>query len=771
MSRAPQPAALLFHYFTAFDRELCVPRHSFRSWLHPIAYVTLGWFALALDTTAAQDVVPNRVGSCPLPARQSIPLPTRSDATARITADRAELGESGRSQMRGNVRIEQQGRAAEADLLDYDRKTGDASLAGNVRIADRNLSVQADSAQMNLNSSKGEFTAGEYQINRNGGRGRASTLNTDGAGRTNLRQGEYTTCDEQGSAPAWKISASEIALDSNEGEGVAYNSVLRIKNVPVLYLPYFSFPLDDRRKSGFLAPRIGSSGNAGLDIGTPYYWNIAPNYDATFTPRIMSRRGFQFGSDFRYLWPVGRGQIDLEYLPEDEVANRDRYFGTLTHSNYLGRNASLAIDYRRVSDVNYFTDLDTTLNSAAATHLPQQALIQWQPSRWFSAQALASDYQSLTPSIAKFDRPYARLPQIRLRARTPYYTGLGFDIESEAARFEHDDPTRPEGTRYDLRPAGTYVFDNGGNFVRSELALRYTGYQLDVAGTALTDGSLARTLPTFSLDMGQRYRRPLANNWVQTFEPRAHYLYTPFRNQSDLPIFDSGDPDFEFAQLFVDNRYTGIDRIGDANQLTFAGTTRLIDGEDGMERLSFSIGEILRFERPRVSLFDPVTGLTNSVPLDRSHSDLVSALEYRFTREWSLGLAAQIDPDDGDFGRGNARLRYRDDTGRLVALSYRFRESLLEQTDFSAAVPLSPAWAVIGRYNYSLRDSTDLESLIGLQYRSCCWAVTTAARRYLLGSLEHTEAIFVQFELTGLARVGDDFSKLLVRDTLRNGYY
>lgn len=747
-----------------------MPRPFRRSWLHP-------FIALVMSATCfvspvwADEVAPNRIGSCPLPTNRSIPLPNRQDAAAHITADRAELGASGKSNMRGNVRVEQRGRAVQADELEYDRKTGDAEMTGDVRVADKNLAIQANHAQMNLNSRKGTFNDSEYQINANGGRGRAKTLISDGAGRITMQQAQYTTCNTDDGAPAWLIGANEIQLDRVEGWGDAYNTVLYASNIPIFYLPYFSFPLDDRRKSGFLMPIIGTSGNAGFDYSQPYYWNIAPNYDATLTPRIMSRRGVQLGSNFRYLWGFGNGQIDLEYLPEDEVARRDRYFGTLRHYNRLWQRASLNIDYRQVSDVNYFADLDTSLSSSAATHLPQSASVDWQPSRWFSAQALVSDYQSLTPTLASFDRPYARLPQVKARARSPHYTGLGFDVQTEATRFIHDDLTRPEGSRYDLRPEGHYVYDNGGNFLRTGAAVRYTAYELDIKGTPLTEDNLTRTVPSFNLDVGQRYYRPLSDGWMQTFEPRAYYLYTPFRNQSKLPIFDSSEPDFEFAQLFVDNRYTGIDRIGDANQLTVAGTTRLIDGSTGMERLSFSIGEIYRFDRPRVDLFDPVTGSINSAALDNSHSDLVSALEYHFTRNWSLGVSGQIDPDNGNTGRGNVRLRYRDENGQLVGLSYRYRRNLLEQTDFTASWPLGSAWAVLGRYNYSLRDNTDLESLIGLQYRSCCWAVTTAARRYVLGTLEHTEAIYIQFELTGLARIGDDFSNLLVRDTLRNGYH
>ncbi|MCI0355418.1 MAG: LPS assembly protein LptD, partial [Acidobacteria bacterium] len=320
--------------------------------------------------------------------------------------------------------------------------------------------------------------------------------------------------------------------------------------------------------------------------------------------------------------------------------------------------------------------------------------------------------------------------------------------------------------RFDLRPAGSYVFDNGGNFVRGEVAVRHTAYRLDeTASVMVPDDSIDRTLPSFTFDLGQRYQRPLQRGWIQTLEPRLFYLYTDFEDQTNIPIFDAGEPDFEFAQLFVTNRFTGVDRVGDANQLTVAATTRFIDPRDGLVRFTASLGQIRRFEEPRVVL-------PTGTPLDEDHSDIVGAIEYRFTRFWSSGLSLQYDPSEGETNRASARIRYRDDTGRLVGLAYRFRRDLLKQTDFSFAWPISNAWSTIGRYNYSLEDNTDFETLLGAEYRSCCWAVTAAARRYIRDvSLEHTTGIYLQLELTGLGRLGDDFSRLLERDTLRNAYY
>lgn len=726
----------------------------------------------AASAQASEDIIANRVGFCPLPQGRKIELPENAGGPAVILADKAELGEDGSSDLRGNVRVEQNGQVIEAEQLNYNRRSGAAQVNGNVYYGSRGLTIEAGAADLDLNDERAEFRDSRYQAPQTGARGRARVMKRDSDGVVTLQGADYTTCeDSAASTPAWKLSASEITLDDRTGRGTAKGTTIRLKDIPVLYLPRFSFPIDDRRKTGFLAPIVGTSSQTGLDLGAPYYINIAPSYDATITPRYMSRRGAQLATELRYLLPRGQGSLAGEYLPDDKLTGERRYLANLRHDGLFSNQASVNLEYSRASDTNYFVDLDTTLSSAAATHLPQRGTLSWQPVNWFSAQALVSDYQTLDRTIARFDRPYARLPQVRLNASSFKTQGFSFGAETEVSLFEHDDPTRPEGTRYDLRPVAAYLRDDGGTFVRSELAVRYTQYHLDLTGTTLGRDDFNRTLPSLSLDVGQRYRRQLRSGWTQTLEPRLFYLYTPFRNQSRLPIFDSAEPDFEFAQLFVNNRYTGVDRVGDANQITLATSSRLIDPASGEVKLTVFAGEIIRFESPRVAIDDPATGAMRSTPLDANHSDFIAGFDYRLSRNWSGGLTVQVDPTDGELDRGSVRLRYRDEGGTLAAVAYRYRDDLLEQTDVSVALPLGRSWAAIGRYNYSILDSTDLEALAGLQYRSCCWAVTAAARRYVLGTLEHTEGIYLQFELTGLAKVGDDFAKLLQRDTLRSSYY
>lgn len=741
--------------------------------LAPFLFVAA--LALLAPTAAAAagsdelELLPARTGSCPLPA-QGIPLPEKVTGKVHITADQAELREHNNSTLSGNVRIEQNGVAMQAGTVRYNRDTGTLRARGDVRFGAQHLNVQAKSADINLQRYAGEFRNAHYQMDE-GARGRAVSIVASDRQHLTLNQARYTTCDTRSGSPVWQIRADQIEIDKTTGRGTLTGGTLRIKDIPVMYLPWFSFPIDERRQSGLLLPRIGTSENNGFDLTVPYYINLAPNYDATLTPRYMSEHGLQMGAEVRSLWSFGRASVNGEYLDNDDASGDQRYQFGLQYDGDLWPNADVHVNYQRVSDANYFVDLGTNLASGAATYLPRSVSADWQPASWFSVEGLLSDYQTLDPTLASIDRPYARLPQIRVNLGTPNTQGFHFGMHSEAAYFEHDDSARPEGARYNIRPNVGYTFDNGSNFARAQVAGDYTVYRLDSRGS-LSQNHYDRFLPSFTLDLGQRYNRSLDNGWIQTLEPRLYYLYIPYENQKDLPVFDSSEPDFRFGQLFVDNRYTGLDRIGDANQLTLAATSRFIDPTTGLERVSVSLGQIYRFDDPRVGIFDPVTGRVLSAPLADQHSDLVGQFGYRFDRHWSSSSSIQYNPGHSRVTRGSSRLRYQGDAGQLAALSYRYRRGLLNQADLALAWPVTAAWGVLGRYNYSLRDDSSFEALAGVQYRNCCWAVTVAARRYLQPlTQQHTNGVYLQFELTGLGRIGNDFARLINRNMLLNSYF
>ncbi len=706
--------------------------------------------------------LPGLAMECPLPKVVDVALPENPDAPTELTADSAELDDGGNSVLRGNVRLEQEGRAMEADEIRYNRDTGRAQVKGNARFRSQEFSVAAESADLEVAREKGEFYDSRFAMTQGMARGSADVLSSDGQGSLALDNAEYTTCPE--GEEFWTLKAKRVELDNNTGWGKAWGTQLRVKDVPVLYMPYFWFPIDERRQTGFLPPKIGDSENTGFDISTPYYFNIAPNYDATLTPRHMSERGFQLGGEFRYLALGGSGVLAGEHLFDDERTNDDRDLVFYRHDGYLTTHSRINVDYSRISDNDYFRDLDTNVGANAQTHLDQGLSIRWQPSRWFWGSAVVQDYQTIDNAIALTDRPYTRLPQVRLHVITPYMVGFQFGLDSEATSFEHDDDTRVAGERFDLRPRVSWKWDNGGNYIDSEAALRYTAYRLDNVALGVDDQP-DRTLPSFHVEFGQRYERLLSGGRLQTLQPRVFYQYVSREEQDDLPIFDSGDPDFLFYRLFEENRYTGVDRIGDANHVALAVTSRWLDADDGSVWLEYSLGQIYRFS-------DPEVFLPGAPQPDNSKSDLVNDIQWHFRRNWTAGVSAQYDTDDSEFNRGSVRVRYNDEQERLVGVAYRFRRQLLEQTDLSFGVPLGQQWRAIGRWNYSLKDDEDIESLIGLQYRSCCWSVMAAFRRYLNGDLgEHNNAFYVQFDLLGLAQFGDNFDSLLERDPLRNVNY
>lgn len=726
---------------------------------------------LSLFIVLSLSAFPALALECPLPQVVDVALPADPNAPTELTADAAELGDDGESVLKGNVRLEQSGRAMEADEIRYNRETGRAQVKGNARFRGPTFSVESESADLEIKNEQGEFYNSRFAMTESHARGSAGTLSSDGKGSLALQDAEYTTCPQGEGTEFWKLRAKRVEIDNNTGWGKAWGTQLRIKDIPVAYIPYFWFPVDDRRQTGFLPPRIGDADNTGLDISAPYYFNIAPNYDATVTPRYLSERGNQLSGEFRYLALGGSGLMGAEYLFDDERTNDDRDLFTFRHDGYLTTNSRIKADYTRVSDNEYFQDLDNRVGANSLTHLKQGVSVNWQPSRWFWGSALVQDYQTIdnTITVAE-DLPYTRLPQVRLHVITPYMIGFQFGLDTEATAFSHDDNNLPsttaipEGERFDIRPRVSWKWDNGGNYINSELAVRYTAYKLDNVAPG-ADDQPDRTLPSFNIEFGQRYERILSNGRMQTLQPRVFYQYVASENQDDLPIFDSGDPDFLFYRLFEENRYTGIDRIGDANHVALAVTSRWLDADDGSAWLEYSIGQIFRFSDPEVLL-------PGAPPPNDSRSDLVNDIQLHLNKNWTTGMSVQYDTEESEINRGSVRVRYHDDADRLVGVAYRFRRQLLEQTDLSFGLPLGDKWRAIGRWNHSIRDDEDVESLIGLQYRSCCWSVTTAFRRYLNGVPgEHNNAFYVQFDLLGLAQFGDNFDRLLERDTLRNVDY
>lgn len=556
---------------------------------------------------------------------------------------------------------------------------------------------------------------------------------------------------------------------------------MRIGGIPVLYSPYASFPIDDRRKSGWLAPRVGG-GSDGFDFAAPYYWNIAPNYDATLVPRVISDRGNQAGGEFRYLYSGGSGQIDGEWLPDDDQLGIDRERLRLRHYGSLLPGVRLDADINHVSDDRYFVDLGDSMNTSSTSVLGSMAQLSGGGRKWHWS-VLADEYELILPDTdERFQEdPYKRLPRLAFS----YHDRASqwrFGVNSEWVDFASEDfcatgsggaclLTKPvEGSRFDLMPYLGYDLERSYGFLRARGSLRYTSYDLDLAPSdapTFTDASVSRTTPIFSLDSGLVFERPNAfgdSGLRQTLEPRVYYLYVPQREQSDLPVFDTAELDFSFAQLFRENRYTGADRQADANQLTLALSSRLLDDADGAERAALNVGQIYYFDDPSVYLPDEIAA---GVLDERQRSAYVAEIRARLSGTWSVSGGLRYDPEAENTDFGAVRLQKRFGQAGLMNIGYRYRPGQLEQGDLSALVPINDHWRGVFRWNYSLRESTTLEAVAGFEYVSCCYSVRLLGRNYLRGiGTERRTAVFLEFELTGLGSLGRDTGDFLRRAIL-----
>ncbi|MBU2479278.1 MAG: LPS assembly protein LptD, partial [Gammaproteobacteria bacterium] len=624
---------------------------------------------------------------------RSIPeLPDADLVGTELSADKAE-SQGQIYVLIGNAVIDRDGRRVQADQIRYNELLGEVKADGNVHLDEAGLSVYGSSATLQLNSDQGEIHDVQYEVFSQHARGQAELARQESKTRKVFQKGTYTTCDAN--REAWRLNAREVTLHEDEGVGVARHTWLEIGDVPVFYTPYINFPIDDRRKSGLLVPSWGSSQNSGTEISAPYYWNIAPNYDATITPRVLSKRGLQMQTEFRYLQPGYSGQLDVEYLPRDsEYNDEDRTLVRINHSGRPLKRLTTEVHATNVSDDQYFEDLGTSLAISSTTHLERLAAATYYGNGW-GLTGRVQDFQTVDSTILPANRPYKRLPQVLFNAnpRTRPY-GLELNLASEAVQFDHDDLVK--GSRLDLKPMISLPLGGAAWFATPAAGVRYTQYNLDNQTSGLPD-SPDRITPIASFDSGLFFDRStslLGKGMLQTLEPRAFYLYVPEKDQTDLPIFDTNLRDFNFSQMFEDNRFGGADRMGDANQLTLAATSRLLDPATGTQFASFSLGEIFYFRDREVTL-------PGAVAEEQSSSNIVAELDVRLSQSWKATGGILWDPHESKTNRSNVRFQYQPNDRHLWNVAYRFQTGELEQVDTSALWYFNPRWHGIMRWNYS----------------------------------------------------------------------
>ncbi len=671
-----------------------------------------------------------------------------------------------------------------ADRLSYDAPSQTARATGQVRIDQDGNRYAGTELQMQIQRYEGWFLEPTYWFARTASGGAARRIDFLGTDRASALDATYTSCTAEGeTGPAWVLSTRKVDFDFEANEGVAEGAVLRFLGVPILAAPKLSFPLTDARKSGWLPPDINLDSKSGLQLAVPYYWNAAPNLDATFTPSWSSRRGPGLATELRYLLPRHNGQINLNLLPDDRLAQRSRYSLDLAQDSQFGAATILSARVLRVSDDAYWKDFPREIKSLTPRLLSSNVQLYRTFGDW-TAYARFQGWQVLQDidPATRIEAPYQRAPQLGARLARQGWDGFEFDLEAEVNRFSNpaDGVTvaRPTGVRVHALGSIARPFAAPGWTVTPRAAFNAASYSLD---QPLADGrrSAARVIPTFSLDSAWAFERD--TNWFgravrQTLEPRLLYVNTPLRRQSGLPNFDSAPKDFNFESIFTDNVFTGIDRVSDSNQLTAGVTSRMLDPQTGAELLRLGIVQRFLMRDQQLTCAVVPAGATDCIPFTRRFSDLLLLGSTTLLPDWTIDASVQYNADTRRAVRSLASARYSPAPYHTVGMTYRLATGLSEllnneQIEFGWQWPVygtaraaerpsasacSGALYSVGRVNYSTRDSRITDSIVGFEYDAGCWIGRVVAERLSTGRTEATTRLLLQLELVGLSRLGSN---------------
>jgi LPS-assembly protein len=712
----------------------------------------------------------------PAPARK----PARGTGNIEITSDAADVGVDGKGALKGNVVVRQGEVELRAGEMQIDKPNQYVSSDGRIEYSDPLVEVTGSGGSYSA-ATGAEFTGARFELRERAARGASDSLKLTPDGVLRLKGVTFTTCPA--SHEDWKLKADSITLDTRNQVGTGRDAHVDFLGVPLVYLPWVSFPLSSERKSGFLFPSLGSTSSSGFQLALPYYFNIAPNADFTFQPVEYTKRGPDLGGDLRFLTGSQHGELQWNYLPNDTLYGGSRNRVQLNDVAQLPADFRLTLDAQAVSDVFYFQDFSQSPAGTSTSFLNRSATLSYRDEHW-SVDGQAQQYQTIDTTLLVDERPYARVPRLAVNSDYALFGMVHYGFESEIVDFQHSPsvaglPPLPTGWREDLTPAVSLDLAGAGYFFRPALAWRATFYQLaDTLPGAPT--SLSRTLPLASLDSGLVFERESGSRQQRTLtlEPRIQYLYVPYRDQNALPVFDTGLPDLNPVQLFRTNRYVGADRVSDADQLTAGLTSRLLDAQNGRQFLAATIGQSYYFTTPRVTL-------PGETPIAAPHSDFVAQLALTAFADWNADAGVQWDPERQRSERTQVNLQYKPSAEAVVNLSYRYQRFVqvpefvqgvqlpcnpagiqpgvatgcdiqgFDQVDSSAAWPIHRSWNVFAREVFDLRNHEELERFAGFEYRACCWRLRLGARRYVSSFTGSRDTgIWLQLELAGLAGVG-----------------
>lgn len=728
-----------------------------------------------------------------------------NQAPIRIEADRSSVTNNSHIVLEGQVEITQGSRRLQADRMSYDRDTERASLTGQVIIRQPGTLIRGDEAHVHMDGEQGRFVDARFLLHDQHLRGGAGEIEQTADGTIILTDGRVTSCEPV--EESWVLEGGKLILDPVKRQGSGRHVVLRFVGMPIFYLPYIRFPLGDERQSGFLFPVASYSGSSGLDFATPYYFNLAPNYDLTLTPRVITERGAMLEAEGRHLSPLFETRMGLAYLANDRGGNQAHYrelisSGVATEAElqpYLGEDRWLAhigqsggrdqrwysrVDYNAVSDLDYFRDLDTASFAVTnTTYLNRSAEVGYIFPHW-SMQARLQDYQTL---LRDLDESYRQVPRIDANGR--YNWGdWHLQLNNEYVNFDHTDDFRANGspviTGGRARAGYQLNWDKQWQwgFLRPHLGVQHLNYQLDEEPLTADDHATPNlTTPEAALDLGLIFDRndPATGMLRQTLEPRLFYLYRDHVDHSELfgltarnqaINFDTTALNFSYSQLFRETRFSGGDRIDDANQLAAGLTTRWYGGSRNRELLSASLGQIRYFEDRQVTL--------SGRPETFSRSEIATQLNAAITEHIDVRADLLVDDRNADISRGSLFAHFGSQS-HLLNVGYRFigAESLgatsdndVKQLDVSFSTALNSQWQLVGRTNYDITDNRELEAFFGFEHNDCCYRVRILARRWLDSKiadlvqdndLEYREGIFFEIQFKGLGGTGDRVSSIL----------
>lgn len=694
-----------------------------------------------------------------------IPPSVREDVPLFIEADRLQGRQDRDTEAEGNVWFRKRGQAVYTDWLRYDKPAGEFAAQGNVRMELGADVVEGTRLRYNLESDRGVMENPRYTLHKTpepGGpgalfretdaRGNAERILFEGPGQYRAERGKYTSCGPGNDD--WYLRAGDLRIDKERDVGVARDASIVFLGTPIFYSPYLSFSLHQERKSGFITPHYGSTNTGGVEVTIPYYWNIAPNRDATLSSRMMTRRGVLAQGEFRYLEPTYLGEARAEVLPDDNAKGGERrqaYF--LRHNQTLPSGWFGTLNLLRVSDDTYFTDLSTQIAVTSQVLLPSDLTLgrggTWGGAGSYGLNALVQRWQTLQPDpLQPVTPPYDRLPQITFTASRPEVLRSDFDVYGQYTTFDH--PTLTTGTRVVAYPSLSVPLQTAYATVTPKLGVNLTRYLIEPNSAGFTDQS--RTVPVFTTDSSVVFERPTTIGgapFLQTLEPRLYYVYIPFRDQNAIPVFDSAEQDINFTSIYSENQFSGWDRINDANQLTLGVTSRFIGTDTGAERLRMGVAQRFYFETQQVTLPGVAARTSTS-------SDLLAALSGAVAPHLRAEAGLQFNTDSSQTQKFNVGVRYQPAPGRVLNLTYRETINTLRQIDFSTQWPVGRGWTGLARWNYSQQDHRTLEGLLGVEYHADCWVLRVVAHRFATTTQQAATTFFVQLELNGMSRIGSN---------------